>query len=201
MRNEAITCALMLILTSQAASAQDPDDAPRSRWWGGIGIGYGRVDASAEPGPSGEGGVWIELQGGFRLGEHWLLGLELSGTGVEISQANYDPADRNSTVYGQSISSALALVQYVPWANRGWLFTAGAGEMYYDNARLRAVTHQDTSGTGNAALIRASYDWPGHYGRHGIDLSYERGHVNLEFPFDGRFDVSMFAVGIHYTFR
>ena len=184
-------CALILVF-SQAAMADGPDNTPQPRWWGGFGIGLGTLND--------ETGAWVELQGGVRINQHWLVGLELSGVGVEISQSNYDPNEWYSSVFGQGVTNEFLLVQYAPWPDRGWWFAAAGGGLRYDNAAARRISYEDTNGTGTGFLVRVSHDWKfSGYGRFGIDLSYERGAIDLKSPLDGKLDVSMFALGLHVT--
>src|SRR5262245_11739850 len=91
MHGKTIALGLLLVFT-QSAWSQELDDTPGPKWWGGIGIGYGYIDADTI-GPAGESGVWLQLQGGYRIDDHWLVGLEVGGVGVEPGQGNYDPND------------------------------------------------------------------------------------------------------------
>ena len=194
-RRPFMQAALTLVLAfSQAATAGGNDDAPHSRWWGGFGLGLGTLNGKA--------GTWAELQGGVRIDDHWQLGIEISGVGVDISRDNYDPNDFYSSVYGQSVTNEFVMVQYAPWPDRGWLFAIGGGGLRYDNAALRRITYEKTNGTGTGFLVRVSRDWKSSsLGYYGIDLSCERGDIRLKSPFDGKFGVTMFALGFHYTLR
>lgn len=193
--------AILLTLLGQAAQAQELS-APLAGLWAGFGLGYGYLQTGAAgPAMSSGSGVWVEGQLGARLGRHWLTGFELGGVGTHISASNYDSSQDDSSVYGQSITHELVVLQYAPRINRGWFVGAGAGGQLYDNKDLQAATLNRRSGNGRAGLLRAGYNWG--LGRHthvAFDLNYERGDVRLNAPFEGRFTTSIFAVDVHIAY-
>src|SRR5271170_2875897 len=105
----------LLILACQDALAEDSPP----RLWAGIGFGYGYIQA-ATPAPSGAGGVWLEAQLGLHVGQHWLAGFELGGLGTRISRDNYNPNDSGSSIFGQSVTHELLILEYSSRFDRGW---------------------------------------------------------------------------------
>jgi hypothetical protein len=191
----------LMMLVCQGALAAESADSP-ARLWAGIGFGYGYIQA-APPAPTGAGGVWLETQLGLHMGQHWLAGFELGGLGTRISQENYNPNDSGSSVFGQSVTHELLILEYAPGFDRGWFGGVGVGGLRYDNRqRESALLFNQISGDGRAALGRLGYDWRvGRRTHVGIDLSYERGSVHLDAPMTGRFAVSMIGTDFYVAYR
>src|SRR5271165_4163752 len=192
--------ALMILVCQHALAEQSADPPPRL--WAGIGLGYGYIQA-APPAPSGAGGVWLETQLGFHMGPHWLAGFELGGLGTRISQENYNPNDSGSSVFGQSITHELLVLEFMPRLDRGWFGGVGVGGFRYDNRqRESALLFNQITGDGPAALGRLGYDWKiGRRSHVGVDFSYERGKVHLDAPMTGRFEASMIGADFYVAYR
>lgn len=191
----------LMILVGRGALAEQSVDSP-PRLWAGIGMGYGYIQA-APPAPTGAGGVWLEIQLGLRMGPHWLAGFELGGLGTRISQENYNPNDSGSSIFGQSVTHELLILEYTSRVDRGWFGAVGVGGLRYDNRqRVSSLVFNQISGDGTAALGRLGYDWRvGRRTHVGVDLSYERGNVRLDAPMTGRFAVSMMGTDFYVAFR
>jgi hypothetical protein len=195
-----VMMAACAVLLSPAAHSAERGESPS--WWGALGLGYGYLSSELSPTVPNAGGVWLEAQLGARVTPHWFAGFELGGLGAGISQRNYDPYANNFSVYGQSITHALLIVQYAPRGDAGWLVGAGVGGLLYDNHALQRVTSNQRSGNGAAALARIGYEWrTGRHFRTGIDFTYERGNIRLNAPLSGEFGVSMIAAGVHLAYR
>jgi hypothetical protein len=172
------------------------------RFWGDIGLGYGHMSAPANSAATGGSGLWVDLQIGGRINDHWLAGLNISGLGMHASSDNYDPNNYYSGVWGESISNAFLVVQYEPGADHGWFFGAGAGETLYNNKTLEDLTGNSHSGNGPGGMARIGYDWPLANRTHfETVLSYEGGTTGLNSPFSGNFRYSIIAVGFHFAYH
>jgi hypothetical protein len=190
----------LLMLSGRCAAGAEAEDAA-SRWWGGIGVGYGHLQAdSSWPIPAHANGSWIELGGGMRLTEHWLLGIEFSGMGLHFRNANRSPAAPTSSAYRNTISPAVLLLSYVPHPDSGWNASAGAGVVMYDTKD--EDDYDMPGGHGPAALARIGYDWRlMRYVLAGIDLNYQIGRIKLQAPFTGKVRYSMLALDLRLAFR
>jgi hypothetical protein len=192
--------AAVLMLAARGALAEAPLQSSPGLW-AGIGLGYGYMQA-ASPAPSSAGGVWLELQLGAHFGQHWLAGFELGGLGTRISKDNYNPNDSGSSIFGQSFTHELLIVEYASRLNQGWFGGLGVGGLRYDNRERESLTFNRISGDGVAALCRLGYDWRTGTRTHvGVDLSYERGDVRLDAPLTGRFDISMLGTNFYVAYR
>ncbi len=186
-----------------ACGAPPADASPESRngLWAGIGLGYGYMQA-ASPAPSGAGGVWLELQLGAHLGQHWLAGFELGGLGTRISKGNYNSNDSGSSIFGQGFTHELLIIEYASRLDQGWFGGLGVGGLRYDNRERNSFTFNRINGDGVTALCRLGYDWRSGSRAHvGVDLSYERGEVRLDAPLTGRFDISMLGANFYVAYR
>ncbi len=192
----ALTC------TSLPAFAGDPE-APLPRFWGDFGIGGGSLDSSEAPLGDRSGAFLAELTLGGRLGDHWLLGINLGGVGSQIS-SNFDNSCGcgDSSAYGQQFNHILLATQYEPDRNRGWLFGAGLGKVLYHNRALQELSGDYRSGDGTGGVVRLGYDWPIAGGTHvEAQLSFEGGRVTLSAPFGGSFSYRAVGVSAHISYH
>ena len=192
--------ALMMLVCRGALAQQSVD--PPSRLWAGIGLGYGYIQA-APPAPTGAGGVWLETQLGLQVGPHWLAGFELGGLGTRISRDNYNPNDSGSSIFGQSVTHELLILEYASRFDRGGSPARASGACATTTGSVSPSCGSTRSAAmAPAALGRLGYDWRvGRRTHVGVDLSYERGDVRLNAPLTGRFEVSMIGTDFHVAYR
>lgn len=110
----------VLLLSTGAARGQDAANAPpRESWWwvgggGGIVFAHGECTDCADDQRHRETGAFV-IQGGLRVSERLLVGVEVLGVGGTSSEL----------VVGQL--SLLALVQFRPFAAHGFFLKGGVG--------------------------------------------------------------------------
>jgi hypothetical protein len=197
----AIAVLLALIATTVSAGARSEELSPRTaRLWADFGFGVSSLNLASAPGGDNSAAVVVDLTIGGRVGERWLLGFNLAGAGSQISNANYNPNDYYSDVYGQGITNVFAAVQYEPHIDHGWTLGLGAGQILYHNHNLETLSRNVRSGQGTGAQVRIGYDWPRSSHNHvEARLSVESGRVNLSAPFTGSFHMTAIGLTVHIS--
>jgi hypothetical protein len=191
------------------AEAPVQADAPKhTGWWLDTGLGASVVSAGndALPGGGGGGGMWIELILGGRLNEHWLLGLDLGGSGLHPSSSNYgcgnsDPYAGCNSIWGETFDHTMLAVRYVPRVDHGWVYGLAVGPAFYNNKALETLTGNSTTGNGWAADASVGYDWKVGQHKWHVEtlLTFEQGRVSYNAPLTGEFSYSQVAASVHYT--
>jgi hypothetical protein len=193
-------CALWGLGTGRACAADDPL-AP-ARFWGDFGVGYGYLNMSGGPPASSDSGAWIELTAGGRLGEHWLLGVNVGAIGTQLANKYYDPNIPGSSTYGQTVNQALLLAEYTPSSGRGWTFGAGAGLTDYHNHVLQQQSGSYNNGSGTGGMLRLGHDWPlGPHSHFETRLSVAAGSINLSAPASGSRSYSLIVLSVHGAYH
>jgi hypothetical protein len=194
--------ALLLMAFSGLATAAGPGQEPAPRFWGDFGVGFGRLNAGSAPSGDDGGGVVVDLTVGARLSEHWLVGVNLGGIGTQLSTSYYDPNDRYSSIYGQSVTNVFLTAQFEPAGDAGWLYGGGAGEVLYHNHALERLTGTSRSGDGTGAELHVGYDWrfPEHLHVE-TRLGVERGRVSLNGAIGGSFAFTAVGLSVHVAFH
>jgi hypothetical protein len=197
-----IAALVLFAAVCQMSSAARAADADLGRFWGDFGLGYGNMQTSSGAGTPGGGGLWLDVVAGARINDQWLLGLDLGGLGLHMSEGNYDSCGCNQSIYGEAITNVFLAFQYEPNSDHGWFLGAGAGEVLYSNKFLQDLTGNSRSGSGHGGLVRVGYDWPTAARWHlEAALSYEYGTVGMYAPVSGDFNFSIIAASFHVAYH
>ena len=92
----------------------------------------------------------MAFSGGLVLDEHWLVGLELAGLGLQAGDY-WDPTE------GRALSDTFFITEYHPSLEGGWYLHAGAGLLKYWNNAIGAGQHE---GSGPGMRLGVGYEWP-----------------------------------------
>jgi len=203
-RAGALAAAAVLAATSLGGMGLAHAATPKNTgWWADAGLGASVVSTANDGLTSGGGGMWVELVIGARLNDHWLLGLDLGGSGLHPSSSNYNssagPYCGCNSIWGESFDHTMLAVRYVPQVDHGWVYGLAAGPAFYNNKTLETLTGNSTSGSGWAADAVLGYDWK--FGEHKSHietlLTFEQGRVSYNAPFNGEFSYSQVAASVH----
>jgi hypothetical protein len=156
-----LALALVLLLASRAARADDAA-VPPSPWWFAGGVGIARMESGhSAPVESGQTGFNWTLAAGGRLRPTWGLGVEVGSNMVEsFFGCNSGPclATRDDLARGKEFDHFLLVTEWRPHADGGWLLHGGAGLMQYCYGQ-NAFSECHTLSTPGISLA-AGYDWP-----------------------------------------
>jgi Outer membrane protein beta-barrel domain len=196
--------ATLLGLAGLGALMSASADEPRhTGWWFDAGIGGSYVSAPSDGVSSGGGGMWIQLMAGGRLNDHWLMGLDLGGSGLHPNSGNYNasagPYCGCNSIWGETFDHTMLAVRYVPDIDHGWVYGLAAGPAFYNNKALETLTGNSTSGSGWALDGTVGYDWKFGEKKEHVEtlLTFEQGRVSYNAPFSGQFSYSQVAASVH----
>ena len=175
------------------------EETRNTGWWADAGIGGGGLSTGNDGITSGGGGVWISLMLGRRLNDHWLMGLDLGGLGLQPSGGNSDPYSSNNNIYGETVTHSMLAVRYVPQIDHGWVWGLGAGPAFYYNKSLEQLTGNSNNGNGWAADAAVGYDWKIGQDKVHVEtvLNVEQGRISYNAPLTGQFNYSEVAASVH----
>jgi hypothetical protein len=202
----AVAGAVLLAITGVGALGLAHADAARNTgWWADAGLGASVVSVGNDGVTGGGGGMWVELILGARLNNHWLLGLDIGGSGLHPSSSNYSANSNGycscNSIWGESFDHTMLAVRYVPRIDHGWVYGLAAGPAFYNNNALEQLTGNYTSGSGWAADASVGYDWKFGAQKSHVEalLTFEQGRVSYNAPFGGEFSYSQVAASVHYA--
>jgi hypothetical protein len=108
------TALLMVLGTTSAAQAQE-----RGRWWAGIAVGVGSLDASSRPDGGSRDTVGVSvINVGWWLNQRWQLGVDFSGPDIE------SVANLGASAFPASF---VATAAFYPNQASGFYLKGGAG--------------------------------------------------------------------------
>ncbi|HZF15409.1 MAG TPA: outer membrane beta-barrel protein [Steroidobacteraceae bacterium] len=149
MKARSLVWLMLLGATSvQAADGETPD---RTRWWFEAGAGFATVGGDRESsGRGSQDGISFDFAGGMRVGDHWLVGLD-------IGSIITDSYDLYFGSQGRSLSHLFLMADYNARADGGWLFHVGAGFTDFTDSELTTAAARE--GHGPAFEAGIGYAW------------------------------------------
>ena len=148
MHSVKLVCAVFIAIFFMPPTASAEEHYVRDGFWGGIDAGAGLLNQSFDNRNDNDIFFFLGFKGGYTINPHFLIGLELSGWLLEVSDLN----DPNK---GKGIMQAFLITHLYPKKESGLFVKAGGG--YVNNWSNRSDEQSRKNGWG--LTLGGGYDF------------------------------------------
>jgi hypothetical protein len=167
------------LLVSPVRAEQPSSELEGHRWWAEVGLGYGRVERSAQPGTLRNDSFAFNIAGGLRVSPHVKVGLDLGGYNLQSTCLSTPShlCTGSELQRGKGLEHLFIVADYRPAVHDGWVLRAGlGGSGYWDQSVSQYYNRDNSYGWGGE--LGAGYTWLAGSAAHlGLRAGYEFGHL------------------------
>ena len=130
-----LVCVLLISIFFITATASTEEHHIRDGFWGGIDAGAGFLKQSFDEGDEDGTSFFLGFKGGYTINPHFLIGLELSGWLIEVSDQYCYGGFCSDSSEGEGIMQIFLISRYYPSQESGLFAKAGGGYVEHWNNR------------------------------------------------------------------
>lgn len=168
------------LVVSPVRAEQASSELEGHRWWAEVGLGYGRVERSAQSATLHNDSFALNIAGGLRVSPHVKVGLDLGGYNLQSTCLSTPShvCTPSELEHGKGLEHLFIVADYRPAVHDGWLLRAGLGASgYWDQSVSQYYNHDNSYGWGGE--LGTGYTWRlGSAAHLGLRAGYEFGHLS-----------------------